>query len=266
MFFELSKILGLLAAPTNVLILLGLVGAALTLSRWRRAGTRLMAAALLLLALAGFSPLGNLVMAPLEERFPPWDAARGAPDGIIVLGGALTPQVSAARGVPQLNEAAERITATVELARRYPQARLVYSGGSGSLVWRDLVEAEHAVALLERLGLPRARIAIERKARNTVENALYVRDLAQPKPGERWLLVTSAAHMPRAIGLFRKAGFPVEAYPVDYRTAGREDFVIPFRLASAGLARLDGATREWIGLLAAWLTGQSSALFPAPEP
>src|SRR6266481_4082216 len=118
MFFVLAKIIGFFALPSNILMSLGLIGIMLMATRFARAGRRLVVAALALIAIAGLSPLGNALILPLEERFPPWDASRGAPDGIVVLGGAITLDVSAARGAVALNEAAERITVAAELARR----------------------------------------------------------------------------------------------------------------------------------------------------
>jgi uncharacterized SAM-binding protein YcdF (DUF218 family) len=258
-------LLGFLAAPSNLLLLLGLLGLVLVATGRRRAGVPLLAVSVVLLAFAGYSPLANLLIAPLEDRFPPWDASGGAPDGIIVLGGAISPEVSFYRHEPQLNEAAERITAGVELARRYPKAKLVFTGGSANLILKNAMEADWAQMLLLRLGVPREQLMIERDARSTAENASLTKELVQPKPDGRWLLVTSAAHMPRAIGSFRKAGFPVEAYPVDWRTRGPEDLV-PFNVLSGGLARLDAAAHEWIGLIAYWLAGKTTELFPRPEP
>ncbi|MPZ54885.1 MAG: YdcF family protein [Rhizobiales bacterium] len=265
MFFLLSKTIGFLTQPSNCLILLGLLGLVLAATRFRRAGVRLMGIAIALLAIGGWSPLANMLILPLEERFPPWDASRGPPDGIIVLGGAVSPEVSARREEPQLNEAAERVAAMVSLARQYPNARLVYSGGSGGLVFNEAMEADYALDLLERLGVPRGRVQIERRSRNTGENAAFTKALVQPKPGERWLLVTSAAHMPRSVGIFRRAEFAVEAYPVDWRTRGAGDVAVPFYALSGGLARLDTALHEWVGLVAYRLAGRTAELFPGPE-
>jgi uncharacterized SAM-binding protein YcdF (DUF218 family) len=265
MFFVLSKVLGFFALPSNLVVLIGLVGALLVPTRFARVGRRLMVASLLGLALLGLSPLGNALIIPLEDRFPPWDDSRGVPDGIVVLGGAITPDVSAARPQVALNEAAERVTEAVALARRYPQARIIYSGGTGALIYRGGSEAESAVKIMAGLGLPPERVLAEEQSRNTVENAVFSLLLAMPKPGERWLLVTSGYHMPRAIGVFRAAGFPVEAYPVDWRTRGPQDAVRPFTSLGSGLERADTAVREWVGLLVYWLTGRSAELFPAPR-
>ena len=262
MFFVLSKVLGFVALPSNLVITAGLIGLVLLATRWRRFGVWLAMASLLLSAIMGLSPLGNALILTLEQRFPPWDAARGAPDGIVVLGGAITPDVSAARGAPALNEAAERITAAVELSRRYPNARIIFSGGTNALLFDEGPEAAIAVQQFEALGVAPGRVVAEEQSRNTIENAVFSRMLADPKPGERWLLVTSAYHMPRAIGVFRQAGFAVEAYPVDWRTRGLADATRPFGSLGDGLRRTDTAVREWVGLLVYRLTGKSSELLP----
>ena len=266
MFFVISKFLGFFALPSNDVLALGLLGLALMRTRFARAGRGLTTASILLLAGFGLLPLGKMLIAPLEDRFPRWDASRGAPDGIVVLGGAVDAEFVATRGAADLNEAAERVTVVAELARTYPSARILYSGGSGSLAFRDRAEAPIAGALIETFGVPRSRLILEDRSRNTAENATFSLLLAMPKPGERWLLVTSAYHMPRSIGAFRKAGFAVEAYPVDYRTTGAADLLMPFDDVAAGLRRTDTATREWVGLLAYWLTGRSAELFPVPAP
>ncbi len=264
MFFLLAKVLGFFALPSNLLISLGLIGLVLMATRFARAGRRLAVAALLLLAIAGLSPLGNALILPLEERFPPWDASRGAPTGIISLGGAFDTVVSAARHEVALNEAAERLTVMAELVRRYPEAHVVFSGGSGRLIYGGATEAELAARLFESFGIPKQRVILEGKSRDTDENARFTKELVLPKPGERWLIVTSAHHMPRAVGSFRGAGFPVEAFPVDYRTRGAADLLRPFATLGDGLRRTDTAVREWVGLMVYRLTGRTTELFPAP--
>src|SRR5438045_1636724 len=264
MFFVLAKTVGFFALPSNVMIMIGLLGVVLAALRRARAGGRLIVASIMLLAIAGFSPLPNALMLPLEDRFPPWDPTRGAPAGIVVLGGAIDSLVAASRAEVSLNEAAERMTAAVALARRYPQARVLFSGGSGQLIPDAPPEGPLALQLFEELGVARDRLTIEARSRDTAENARFSRQLVDPMPGERWLLWTSAHLMPRAIGAFRRAGFAVEAYPVDYRTRGRSDLARPFFSLADGLRRGDTAMREWVGLGMYWLADRTSALFPEP--
>jgi len=264
MFFSLSKILGFFAVPSNFLIAIGLIGLVLLCTRLTRLASWLIVTSLVLIAVAGLSPLGNALILPLEQRFPPWSASRGPPDGIVVLGGAISPDVSAARDTIALDEAAERITVTAELARRYPNARIIFSGGSNALIFDDRPEAPFAVRQLEALGVAHDRIIAEEQSRNTIENAVFSRLIANPQPGEHWLLVTSAYHMPRAMAAFRAAGFSVEAFPVDWRTRGAADLVRPFASLSEGLRRTDTAVHEWVGLLGYRLAGKTFSLFPAP--
>ena len=264
MFFVASKILGAVLEPVAFLVLLGLFGLALGVTRHARAGRRLAAGALLVFALVCFSPLSNLLLRPLENRFPAPPPDMPAPAGIVVLGGALDEGITEARGQPSLNEAAGRLTAGVVLARKYPGARLVFTGGSADLAQHGLDEARGVRALWLSLGVPEDRMTFESRSRNTYENATLTKALVQPKPGETWLLVTSAAHMPRSIGIFRAAGWPMAAYPVDYRTAGNSYDDRPTTLVIDQQRKLEVAAHEWIGLVAYRLTGRTEALFPAP--
>jgi uncharacterized SAM-binding protein YcdF (DUF218 family) len=265
LFFALSKTLGVILLPTNFLILLGMVGVALLFTRFAARGRALAAASFALLALFGFTSLGNVLLYPLEARFPPWDAARGAPDGIVVLGGPINPELSAERGIAVFNGGADRLIAAAALAHRYPDARLIYSGGNANLVAGDASkEADYAASVFESVGIARRRLIMERRSRNTQENAEFSKALAVPAPGERWLLVTSAYHMPRAIGVFRTAGFAVEACPADWRTGSAPGLLSRSVFASDGLGNADTAIREWMGLVAYRISGKTSELLPGP--
>jgi uncharacterized SAM-binding protein YcdF (DUF218 family) len=266
LFFLLSKTLGIVLLPTNFLIGIGLVGALLLATRFASLGRKLLAAAVVLLAICAWSPLGKLLVYQLETRFPPWDAAKGTPDGIVVLGGPIDADLSAAHGGAVVSAAGDRIIAAAVLAHRYPNARVLYSGGSANLLSNDAKEADFAAELFESLGISKARLLLERQSRNTQENAVFSKELAAPKDGECWLLVTSAFHMPRSIGLFRKAGFDVEPYPVDWRTTGPEDRFTFSNVAVDGLQRTDLAIREWMGLIAYRATGKTNELLPSPGP
>jgi uncharacterized SAM-binding protein YcdF (DUF218 family) len=264
LFFFLSKTLGIVLLPANLLIGAGLLGAILLATRLASLGRKLLIASVVLLAICGFSPLGNLVLYPLETRFPPWDATQGAPDGIVVLGGSIDADRSVAHDGAAVTAAAGRLIEAAGLAHRYPNARVIFSGGSGNLISADAREADYAAGIFESLGVSRERLTMERRSRNTQENAEFSKLIAAPKSGERWLLVTSAYHMPRSVGLFRKAGFAVEPYPVDWRTGKRADILAFSPVAVEGLERTDIGTREWIGLAAYWLTGKIDDLLPGP--
>jgi uncharacterized SAM-binding protein YcdF (DUF218 family) len=264
LFFFLSKTFGIMLLPTNFLIGVGLLGAILLATRCASLGRKLLIASVVVLAICGFSPLGNLVLYPLEQRFPPWDPTQGAPDGIVVLGGSIDADLSVAHDTAAFTAAAGRVIEAAALAHRYPNARVIFSGGSANLISADAREADYAAAIFERLGISRERLTMERRSRNTLENAEFSKALAAPKSGERWLLVTSAYHMPRSVGLFRKAGFAVEPYPVDWRTGKGADILMFSPVAVEGLERTGIGIREWIGLAAYRVTGKIDDLFPGP--
>lgn len=265
MFFVLSKVLGFFTTPSNAMAMICVVGIVLYVAGRQRTGLRWLTTGVALLLLFGFSPIGNLLLLPLSDRFPAWQDNGGKPAGIIVLGGAVDGTLSDARRSIELNAAAERMTEAVTLTRRFPDAKVVFTGGSGSILPNSMTEAPYAERLLLDLGLDRGRLLLEGLSRNTAENAVFTKRLVEPKPGERWLLVTTASHMPRSIGAFRAAGFDVEAYPVDWRTRGWADAGVPFYTLSDGLWRVDTAVHEWLGLLSYWLTGRTSELFPGPR-
>jgi len=260
MSFLLSKIVWALLMPGSLLFLLLLI-AWLTARRQPRSSRAMLGLAVLFSGALLFAPIDHWITAPLEQRFPQTPLPVHV-DGIIVLGGALMPRQSELNGQIQLNNAAERITELVALSRRYPQARLVYSGGSGEV--RDQVhrEADNAGTLLEALGVERSRLLLERDSRNTWEIAVLSKKLVDPQPGETWLLVTSAWHMPRSIGCFRAAGWNVVAHPVDYVATENRWLALEPENTLLGVAT---GLREWIGLLAYHLMHRTDAWFPAPR-
>ena len=263
MFFILSKTLGILLLPSHVITILAASGVVLLLTRFARAGRRLLITSLVLVLMLGCLPAGKALTLVLEERFPPWTSGN-PPDGIVVLGGAIDSDRSAARGMVSLNRLAERVTEIAALARRFPNARIVFTSGNANLIVAGPPESAFVLDLFESFGIPRTRVELEDKSRNTVENARFTKLLIDPKPGERWLLVTSAIHMPRAVGVFRKAGFPVEAYPVDWNTGGWRDLWSGPLWPLEGLDKTDFAAKEWIGLLAYWLAGYIPEPLPGP--
>jgi uncharacterized SAM-binding protein YcdF (DUF218 family) len=268
LFFYLSKITWWFAAPSNVLTLLLAFGGLLLFTRWSRGGRRLVVLGALGLALCGVSPLGTWLARPLENRFAIQGQEMTPPTGIIVLGGSIDQLTTAARGGQvTIGAAPVRITEAVALAHRYPQARLVFSGGANSLLRPNAIdEAGAAAQLFRELGIAPERITIERQSRNTYENAVLTKQVLQPKPGERWVMITSAWHMPRSVGIFRRAGFEVIPYPTDYETRNTEvELWRPILPASRGLDLVDRMAREWLGLLAYWAGGRTDALFPAPR-
>ena len=263
MFFALSKIFWFFVEPLNLVGFALAFGVALLAAGRRRIAMRVLAVTAVAYLLAAFGPIGPLLTRPLEDRFPRPAGEMVAPDAIIVLGGAMNEGMLAARGVLELNESGARMTEAVAVAQRFPQAKLVFSGGSASFTRQANTESDAARLFFAQMGVAPERCLYEDKSRNTFENAVFTGALLKPAPGQTFLLVTSAFHMPRSMGLFRKAGFNVVPWPSDYRTTGSPaDFWKPQLHAEDGLRMTSVALREWIGLLAYRLTGKIDALLP----
>lgn len=264
MFFLLSKIVWFCLKPST-LIGLAFCAGLFQLTRQRFvSGRRWVTGAVAALAICGLSPLSDVLFAALEHRFPRPDlsAPDARIDGMIILGGAEDGRINVMRELMSLNEAAERMTEAVALSRQFPEARVVFTGGSHAVLMTKLPEGQRAQRFLTALGVDPARQIIEDKSRNTYENAVFTKAMVQMKPGERWLLITSAWHMPRSMGIFRKAGVDVIPWPVDYRAPEGAALFMPQGSIAQGLTRLDTITKEYAGLLVYWLTGRSDALFP----
>lgn len=258
-FFFASKIIWTLMRPETWLILI-ICFAFFALQRNSpRAATSVITAALGICIMIAVFPLGSLVLRPLETRFvisgPLTDI-----DGIIILGGAENAVLSRFWAQPQLNSSAERLLTGIALARRFPNAVLVYTGGSGSI----LSQTDRGAAVVNQIflsqGIKSNRIVIESQSRNTAENAILSHKLIQPQEDQQWILVTSASHMPRSVGVFCQAGWSVLPYPVDYRSGA---FIarIGWNFAH-NLDDLNVGVKEWVGLLAYWLTGKTPSLLP----
>ena len=275
MLFGLSNFFMSAALPTHLKVFCVILGAALGYSRRYFWGRWVISLTILLLLLIAFLTTGQLLAVPLETRFPPPPPEFTPPDGIIVLGGYAGENASDLHGHVTFDYVAERLTAPIELKRRFPKARLVFTGGTRRFVFTGAAgtsrgsyypesESEMVRSFWQGVGLDEGDVLYEGKSRNTYENAVFTRDLVKPKAGERWLLVTSAIHMPRAVGVFRRAGFSIIAYPVDYRTNVKISTRYVPGKPSKGFELAKAAAHEWVGLLVYRLTGKSSALLPAP--
>ena len=263
MFFIVSKVFWFFIQPLNLAIFLLLAGLLAALARWRRFAAVFCVASFSIFALSAWTSLGALLLNPLEERFPR-PALPETVHGIVVLGGGFEGAINLARGSYELNSGGDRFVEAAILARRFPQAKLVVSGGTGTLVTAGEADADTAPRLLTALGVEPARMIMENRSRNTYENAVFTREMVAPEPEQTWLLVTSAFHMPRSMALFRKAGFPVLPWPVDYRTSGREGFGLFRDNPNDSLQNTTLALREWIGLAAYRLSGRIDSIFPRP--
>ncbi len=265
--FIISKLVGALTDLFNLTFLILLLGGILLRSRRHKAlGRRLLGGLFAFVVLLAVFPFEQIFSTWLENRFPTPDAMPDHVDGIIVLGGGLNPVLSAARGRPAVNSSATRMTALIPLAKRYPNAKLVFTGGAGALLEQRFKEATYVREFYDEIGFDHRRITFEDQSRNTRENALFTKNLMEPKPGETWLLITSAFHMTRSVGCFRAVDWFVIPYPVDYHTTGKDWLNLSNLRFSvgAGLGGLSMVGHELVGLVGYRLSGWTAELLPHP--
>jgi uncharacterized SAM-binding protein YcdF (DUF218 family) len=260
----LAKLVNFLIEPANLIAALVVVGLGLAALRRRRPATLAFGTAAVLLLGVTLTPLPEWLMRTLEDRFPPEPYTAAELAGAVVLGGATgSGELAAERGTYLLGEPAERLTAAAGLRHRHPDLVIVFSGFSAAIRPTGLSEGEMTRRLMADLGLPPEGFRYEERSRTTFENARYTVDAVGG--GGRWLLVTSAFHMPRAVAAFRAQGVEVVPYPVDWR-APAVDWTRWIRSGSDRLSWARFAVKEWVGLAAYRLLGRTETLFPAPEP
>jgi len=261
LFFQLSKIVWLIVSPDNLFVALLSLSLLLIVYRPHPVGHKLLILLVSGLIFLSIFSVGEWMLYPLEARFKHNPRLPSQIDGIIVLGGSIVTGTSQEWEQLETNQFHERLSSFIQLAARYPEARLVFTGGNASLDLDHPTEAQFARTYFLKTGIDEKRLQIEDRARNTAENASLTKRLMNPQLDENWLLITTAFHMPRSIGVFCQQGWKVIPYPVDHQT-------VPSKLYNPGFNLLGNAntlvlaTHEWLGLLAYYLTGKTGALFP----
>ena len=260
----LSKILKIFLQPGLWVGVLLLAGTILLWTRWQRTGRWVLTITMVFVVLVTVFPVGLLMIEPLENRFPIVTKLTAPIDGIIVLGGTVNQFNTKYRGQASLTDGAERLTEFIALAKKHPKAKLAFTGGSAHILRQDVKETETARLFFAQMGLDTSRIVFEDKSRNTYENAVYSYKLLSPGPRERWVLITSASHMPRSVGVFLKAGWKPIPFPVDFSTYGPDQRQFGLDMIG-GLRKFATGLNAWAGLLVYRLLGRTDTLFPAPH-
>jgi uncharacterized SAM-binding protein YcdF (DUF218 family) len=263
MTFVAFKLFWVLFQPGNFLVCALTLAGLTRIIGWHVHSRRLVQGVVAALVVLAVVPIGGWLQTLLENRFPLPHELPTRVDGIIVLGGGQHVEVSQARHRASFTGPEGKEIAFAMLAGRYPAAKLLFSGGSGTLLQRGLREAEIERMVLADLGVDLGRVQFESRSRDTWENAKYSYDLAKPTPEETWLLIATAQDMPRAIGCFRRVGWRPIAYPVNFQTTGIIDFIPSFDL-TGNLRRLTESLHEWLGLVAYYVAGRTTNLYPGP--
>lgn len=255
--FIASKLLSFATQPLAWVLILLLAGL-LRMSFERNTGRGLIATALAVLVFQGWEPAPDALLRHLERQHSavPAQASLQQYHGVLVLGGALESAYAwGGHDQAALNDAAERMTVPLALLVKNPALRLLFTGGEGELFADDLSEATRAKIFFDSMGIAPERVIYESQSHTTYENAILSKTVPGIDPGQPWLLLTSAFHMPRAMATFAKAGWNATPYPVDYRV-GLQTPWSQYSL-ERGARKWHIALHELVGLLAYRLAGRA---------
>lgn len=262
--FILAKLFWIVAQPLCLAFLMGTVGILALVMKRRATALVFGAAGLIILFVALFTSTGIYLVQDLEDRFPRPGQLSPDPACLIILGGGIDTEPGSTRGGYSLNDDGDRYIEAVRLARLYPAARIIMSGGDGSIDGGHVSEAEIIGRLFRDFGIDPERVTNDATSRDTYENAMHTKAILAESGLARCLLITSGFHMPRAVAIFRHLGIDVIPWVTDYRSTGSESLRLDFRQPSRNAAMLTVAMKEWIGMLAYYATGRLSSLYPMP--
>lgn len=260
--FLFSKVFWIVAQPLSLAFLAGLVGTACIAVRRPLASLLFLGAALTILFVTLYTSAGTVALQRLEAHVPRPEQDPAQVQCMVVLGGAFETEVTTIRGGTDLNQAADRFVEALRLALKFPQSRILVSGGDGSLSGTYEGDAAAARRFFSRFGISESRLVSETSSRTTFENVVNSSQLLADPALQRCLLITSAFHMPRALALFRKAGIELTPWPTDYRTSGSATLWFDLTQPTLNAQQTATAMREWIGLLAYYLTGRTTSVLP----
>ena len=260
MTFFLSKFLWLLINPFNIFIYILLLVIFLLILKKNKTALVLLIFNVLFILMISVFPLGNFLLFQLEKKFHNVDPVTVKIDGILILGGASNPYLSSIHKQLIFNNSSERLIESIKLIKKYKDAKVVFSGGLGDINYPNLDHAKVAKDLFDSMEINTTEIIFENKSKNTYENIIFSKKIANIKKNEKWLLVTSAFHMNRAMLIANKHGLNLIPYPVDFRLSKNFNFKPTLRLIG-NLKSLDMSLREWTGLFAYYLMGRSSGVY-----
>ncbi|MCG8635129.1 MAG: YdcF family protein [Desulfobacterales bacterium] len=266
-FFWASKLVWLVVRPDFLLVFFTLAGVFCLFAGAVKRAKLILSAVVLFMVAVTVLPMGQWLLSPLENRFPTNPELPENVDGIIVLAGAENAYRSAVWDQVELWDHSERLYYFMKFMRIYPDAAYLFAGDSGTLYRQEYKAADLARKMFGELGFDADKILFERESKNTYENGVNAYNLVKPEPDEKWILITTAWHMPRAVGVFENLGWDVIPFPVDHGTdiTGDDRFFLTWEF-TGNMKGLQTGIKEWVGLTAYYLTGRTSVLFPPVSP
>ena len=260
MSFYLSKILWLIINPLNIILLFIFSGIVVKIIFKNTLHKLFYFVSFIFFIIVAVIPTGEFMFYQLEKKFHTQSVLPSQVNGILILSGATNPQLTHEHNKIHLNGSVERLTESISLMQRYPNVKIIFAGGSGSIFDQELTHADVARNFFEQLNIDTENIIFESKSRNTYENILYSKKLAKPSLDENWIIVTSASHMIRATNIGKKLGWKFIPYAVDFQV-GKKIIWIPSIYFLTNMNRFNSSSHEWIGLIAYYIMGRTNKIY-----
>ena len=260
MSFYLSKILWLILNPFNIFIFVTLLSIFLYFVKLRRLSLIIFLINFVFIALISFLPIGSYLIYNIEKEYHSYIKPPDQVDGILILGGATNPLLYNEYNQISLNGSSERLVESVFIIKKFDKAKVIFSGGSGILNRPDFDHAQVAKSFYKKIGIEIDKIIFEDNSRNTYENIIYSKKIANPKINENWLLITSASHMKRALLIADKNNWDLIPYAVDFKNI-KEFKLIPNLNLLSNLNSFQQGSHEWLGLVSYYLMGITDKVF-----
>ena len=259
MSFYLSKVLWLIINPFNILIFFLFLTILFSFFKKNKLKNFSFSFFLIFLICFGILPLGEYLIYKLEKNYHNSIILPDEVDGILILGGATNPFLSHEHNQIILNGSVERLLESMTLIKKYKDAKVIFSSGSGSIKNPTMDHASIAKKFFMKIGLDTDKIIFENKSRNTYENIFFSKEIAKPTKNEKWIVITSAFHMNRAIFIGEKNNWTLTPYAVDFTQPKKFTF-IPNLDVLSNLGQMQHGSHEWIGLIAYFLMGRTSRI------
>lgn len=260
MSFYLSKTLWLILNPFNIFILLTLFSILLFLFSIKRLSIIIFLINFSILLTISIFPIGNYLVYIIEKEFHLHTKVPDHIDGILILGGSTNAEMFQEYGQISLNGSAERLVESVDIIKKFKGSKIIFTGGSGILNRPDLGHVQVAKLFYKKMGINLKRIMFENNSKNTFENIIFSKKMAEPNKNEIWLLITSASHMKRALLIGEKNNWYFTPYAVDFLNEKNFKFRPNFKLLS-NLNSFQKGLHEWLGLISYYLLGRTSRFF-----
>ena len=260
MTFYLSKFLWYFFNPFNCIILLFFLSVILNFLKFLRLSKIILYFTFLLFFITGALPTGSYLLYLLEKNYHNKVNLPEKVEGILILSGATSPFLTKEYDQIALNGSVERLTESIQLIKKYPKAKVFFAGGTGSIQYPDLSHSDVAKKFYESLDVNTKNIFFDKKSRNTYENIVFAKKKFNPNINEKWILVTSAFHLKRAISVGEKLGWELIPYATDYKLPKKFKWKLSFDFFN-NLGSLQHSSHEWVGIISYYLMGRSSKIF-----